>query len=424
MYNMKKMRAVLAALAACGILSAGTVMAAPVELTLNDSVNLALENNPQVKLAMLDEMKAEASLDEAEANRGFTIGYNYSMIRAKQEGFSASNDFSNSLSFSLPIYSGGRLENAIDAAELALESAKLGVDDTRQQLRMDTTNSYYSILQAQNQVTIYQQTVESLEEHLRNVKAQYHVGTVAKSDVLRSEVELADAQQGLIKAENARDLSISNFNNVVGLPLDTDVRVTEELGYEKYDLVLADCIAYALENRADGKQAQLAIDMAEEYKSIAKSGYRPTITASASNGWSDTEFPGTEDESWQIGAKMSWNIFDMGATKAQVRQADADLLSAKEMARQKLDAIQLEVRTAYLDVREAEKRIHTSQVSVDKAEEDLKIAHVRYRAGVGTNLDVMDAQVALTTAKMNYVQSLYDYNTSKAELDRAMGISI
>lgn len=424
MYNMKKMRAVLAALAACGILSAGTAMAAPVELTLEDSVNLALENNPEVKIAMINEKKAEASLDEAEANRGFTLGYNYSMARAKYEGFSAANDFSNSLSLSLPLYTGGRLENAVDAAEIALESAKLGVDDTRQQLRMDTTNSYYSILQAQNQVTIYEQTVESLEEHLKNVKAQYQVGTVAKSDVLRSEVELADAQQGLIKAENARDLSVSNFNNVVGLPLDTDVRVTEELGYEQYDLVLADCIAYALEHRADGKQAQLAIDAAEEYKSIAKSGYRPTITASASNGWSDSDFPGTEDESWQIGAKMSWNIFDMGVTKAQVRQADADLLKAQEQARQKLDAIQLEVRTAYLDVHEAEKRIHTSQVSVEKAEEDLKIARVRYRAGVGTNLDVMDAQVALTTAKMNYVQSLYDYNTSKAELDRAMGISI
>lgn len=424
MYNMKKMRAVLAALAACGILSAGTALAAPVELTLEDSVNLALENNPQVKIAMLDEMKAEASLDEAEANRGFTLGYVHNAGRSKMEGFTAENSFSNGLTLSLPLYTGGRLENAIDAAEIALESAKLGVNDTRQQLRMDTTNSYYSILQAQNQVTIYQQTVESLEEHLRNVKAQYHVGTVAKSDVLRSEVELADAQQGLIKAENARDLSVSNFNNVVGLPLDTDVRVTEELGYEKYDLVLADCIAYALEHRADGKQAQLAIDAAEEYKSIAKSGYRPSITASASNGWSDSDFPGTEDESWQIGAKLSWNIFDMGATKAQVRQADADLLTAKELARQKLDAIQLEVRMAYLDVHEAEKRIHTSQVSVDKAEEDLKIAHVRYRAGVGTNLDVMDAQVALTTAKMNYVQSLYDYNTSKAELDRAMGISI
>ena len=422
--NMKKLRAVLAALAACGILSAGTTMAAPVELTLQESVNLALENNPRMKLAMLDDMKAEAGLDEAQANRGFTLGYVHNAGRSKMEGFSAENSFSNGLTLSVPIYTGGRLENAVDAAEIALESSKLGVDDTRQQLRMDTTNSYYSILQSQNQVTIYEQTVESLEEHLKNVKAQYHVGTVAKSDVLRSEVELADAQQSLIKAENARELSVSNFNNVVGLPLDTDVRVTEELGYEKYDLVLADCIAYALENRADGKQAQLAIDAAEEYKSIAKSGYRPTVSATASNGWSDSDFPGTEDESWQIGAKLSWNVFDSGLTRAQVRQAEADIEAAKEQARQKQDAIQLEVRTAYLDVKEAEKRIHTSSVSVEKAEEDLKIARVRYNAGVGTNLDVMDAQVALTTAKTNYVQSLYDYNTSKAELDRAMGIII
>ena len=117
-------------------------------------------------------------------------------------------------------------------------------------------------------------------------------------------------------------------------------------------------------------------------------------------------------------------MFDSGLTRAQVRQAEADIEAAKEQARQKQDAIQLEVRTAYLDVKEAEKRIHTSSVSVEKAEEDLKIARVRYNAGVGTNLDVMDAQVALTTAKTNYVQSLYDYNTSKAELDRAMGIII
>ena len=93
MCNMKKMRAVLAALAACGILSAGTALAAPVELTLEDSVNLALENNPQVKIAMLDEMKAEASLDEAEANRGFTLGYVHNAGRSKMEGFTAITAF-------------------------------------------------------------------------------------------------------------------------------------------------------------------------------------------------------------------------------------------------------------------------------------------------------------------------------------------
>lgn len=424
MYNMKKMRAALAALAACGILSAGTAFAAPVELTLEESVNLALENNPSVKIAMLNEKKAEASLDEAKGNRGFTIGYNYNMSRSKHEGISAFNEFTNSFGLSIPLYTGGKLEGAVDTAKLALESSRLGVADTRQQLRMNTTNSYYTILQAQNHVTIYEQTVESLEEHLKNVRAQYQVGTVAKSDVLRSEVELADAQQNLIKAENARELSVSNFNNIVGLPLDTDVRVTEELGYAGYDLVLNDCIDYALKHRPDGIQAQLAIDMAEESKSIAKSGYRPSVSAMASSGWNDEDFPGTEDESWSIGAALSWNIFDSGVTRAQVRQAEADILSAKEQARQKMDAIQLEVRTAYLDVIEAEKRIQTSQVSVDKAEEDLKIARVRYQAGVGTNVDVMDAQVALTTAKTNYVQSLYDYNTSKAELDKAMGLSI
>jgi len=95
-----------------------------------------------------------------------------------------------------------------------------------------------------------------------------------------------------------------------------------------------------------------------------------------------------------------------------------------EQARQSRDSVQLEVRQAFLNMKEAEKRIETSKVAVDKAEEDFKIAQVRYSAGVGTNLDVIDAQLALTQAKTNNIQALYDYNTSKAKLDKAMGIPV
>ena len=118
------------------------------------------------------------------------------------------------------------------------------------------------------------------------------------------------------------------------------------------------------------------------------------------------------------------NLFDGNVTKAKVRQAEASLTKSVEQANQKQDVIQLEVRQAYLNMLEAEKRITTSKVTVDKGQEDFKIAQVRYSAGVGTNLDVIDSQLALTQAKTNYIQAMYDYNTSRAKLDKAMGIAV
>ena len=117
-------------------------------------------------------------------------------------------------------------------------------------------------------------------------------------------------------------------------------------------------------------------------------------------------------------------MFDNNVTRAQIKQAEVAMMKTMEQEQQKKDSIQLEVRQAYLNMNEAEQCIQTSKVSVEKAQEDFKIAQVRYSAGVGTNLDVIDAQVALTSAQTNYIQSLYDYNTSKANLDKAMGVGI
>ena len=114
------------------------------------------------------------------------------------------------------------------------------------------------------------------------------------------------------------------------------------------------------------------------------------------------------------------NVFDSGVTWSKIHAAQENLAKAKESQRQIKDNVELEVRTDYLNLREAEKRITTTQVAVASAEEDYHIAVVRYQAGVGTNIDVMDAQEALTQAKTNYYQALYNYNTSKAALNTSM----
>lgn len=437
----------------CLLLNIGGVFAAPVELTLEESIQMALKNNSAIKIADNDKQSAAWKIDEAKANKLPTLTFSNTDARASYlssttlkpyansaltapDGTTvygvravtvpggATNKFENKFTLSIPLYTGGKVEGLVDQAKLSFKAADLTVDKTKQQIKLDATNGYYSILQTKNLLKVAQDSVDSLSEHLKNVQAQYNVGTVAKSDVLRSEVELANAQQSLIKAQNAYDLAISSFNNVVGLPLESEIAVKDELKYQKFEMSLNECIKYALENRPEVTMANLNIDIAKKGVQVAKAGKLPTIGASAATGWYDDEFPGTQNNTWSIGLSATWSVFDSGLTDSKIKQANAAVDKAAEQAKQTSDSVQLDVRNAYLSMKEAEKRIETTNVAVEKAQEDFKIAQVRYGAGVGTNLDVIDAQLALTQAKTNYIQALYDYNTSKAELEKAMGVPV
>ena len=417
-------------------------MAAPVELTLDEAIDMALKTNPAIKMSESDLEKAEWSIKAAKAGKAPSVTLSHNSSRSKSAAgtatyFSDANGFfkepypsaiasryANSANLTLPLYTGGKLEGNIEKAEIGRKAADYGLEESRQQIKLDATTGYYSILQTRNLVKLSEESVSQLDAHLKNVEAQYGAGTVAKSDVLRSEVEKASAEQSLIKAKNSYELAVSSFNNVIGLPLDSEIAVKEDLQYAAYGQSLEDCIKVALANRPDLAQANAAVDSAKADIKVAKSGSKLAVAATASENWSDDEFPGTDNNTWAIGVSASYNLFDAGLTRSQVKGAESSLNKAGEQLRQAKDAAQLEVRQAYLNMKEAEKRIDTSKVAVTKAEEDFKIAQVRYSAGVGTNLDVIDSQVALTSAKTDYVQALYDYNTSRAKLDKAMGLTV
>ena len=245
--------------------------------------------------------------------------------------------------------------------------------------------------------------------------------------MLASQVQLANAQQALVTAQNNYDIAVSTLNNVIGLPTDTVLDIRDQLKYTKYDLTQDDCTNYALDNRADGAAARYAVKAAEAAVETAKAGYQPTVNAVVNKsigGEKPFRHDHTNSDSWSAGVNASWDVFDNGLTQASVNSANMALAKAKEAAAQTADQIRLDVRTAYLGLQAAEKNIQTTSVAVTRAEEDYKIAQVRYSAGVGTNLDVMDANEKLTTARTNYYTALYNYNTSKAALDKAIGIPV
>lgn len=419
----------LTALVATGLLTAavsGTAFAADtVQLDLHDSVQMALENNRTIRQALTDVDTAKWSLSSARRTMGPTLNWTAKALRNDdQKSNILGNQYGHELQVGMPLYNGS-VKGKIKQARYGLNEQDLTLEQTKQNIRYTATAAYYQILQDRNLIDVEQESVNTLQEHLDNVNAQYRVGTVAKSDVLASQVQLANAQQALVSAQNNYDIAVSTLNNVIGLPTDTVLDIRDQLKYTKYDLTQDDCTNYALDNRADGAAARYAVKVAEAGVDTAKAGYQPTVNAVASKTIAgDREFRKNQAESWKAGLQASWDVFDNGLTQASVNSANMALAKAKEAAAQTDDQIRLDVRTAYLGLQAAEKNIQTTSVAVTRAEEDYKIAQVRYSAGVGTNLDVMDANEKLTTARTNYYTALYNYNTSKASLDKAMGIPV
>jgi outer membrane protein len=412
-------------LLATGLLVLNTMsLAAAAELSLDDSIALALQNNPSIKMAAADKDKADWGIKENEAGKLPNLSVANSDNRSSATaGVPLSDSFNTSLRLNVPLYTGGRTDGLIDQAKSNANIATAGVTKAKEQVKLDTTTAYFSVLQNSKLVKVSQETVDNLSEHLKNVQAQFQVGTVAKSDVLQTEVELANAQQNLTKAQNAYDVSVATFNNIIGMPLDSKNTMKDDLAYVKYDMSLEDSIQMADEKRPEILQSQETINAAKAGIKVADSGKLPTVTASGAQGWSGSNFPG-DNSNWSVGVSANWNIFDAGITNAQIKEAKANMDKVSESDQQIRTGIELEVRQAYSSMKEAEARIDTSKVAVDKATEDLKASQAKYYAGAGTNLDVIDAQVALTQAETNSTQALYDYNVDKANLQKAIGLDV
>ena len=188
----------------------------------------------------------------------------------------------------------------------------------------------------------------------------------------------------------------------------------------------ADCLEYALNHRPDGIAASYAVKQAQAQTAASKSGYRPQVNAVVSGSMSGENVFGTNHnaEQWAVGLQMSWNIFDNGVTSAQVQQYKSAERKAESQALQQIEQIQLEVRSAYIALKTAEKNIATTSAAVDKAEEEFAIAQIRYVEGVDTNLNVMNAQEKVVETRNNYYTALFNYNTSRAQLEKAMGIPV
>lgn len=398
--------------------------AAPKSITLEQSVEIAMATHYDVTYAKAAREKSLWMLREAQNNTGVSLTYSHSDLDSQGATSGANRTFDNKVALNWTIYSGGSLEGKIKQAAEELQVADLAVELAKQQLKLNVISEYLTAVQYQKIWMVNQETVQNYTQHLQTVKNKYEAGTVAKIDILSSQVDLAKAQDNLVQAENNYRNAIAALNNELRLPHDTELDLQDTLRQSDDAQTLEECLAYAHKHRPDIAQASARVAEAKAGIDVAYSGYRPTVTITASQDWNDTQFPGAKNSNWSVKAMTSLSLFDSGITHSKVAQAQYNMAMLAETKGKAEDAASLEVRQYYLSMQEAVKRIETSQLSVQQAEESLAIQKMRYEVGVGTNLDLRDAVLSLDQAQKDHTQALFDYNLNKAKLAYAMGVPV
>ena len=331
------------------------------------------------------------------------------------------------------IYAGGRVNAALRAAKLVDQIAVLGFQRTVADTILQVRQTFYQILLNQAQVTVREQSVKLLEQQLTDTQQRFDVGAVPQFNVLRAQVELANAKPPLIRAQN--DLRLAREALVKLLAIDTPGRRQEftplrfdgMLRYEPEKWDLAEALASALAQRPELNVAEKNVRVAAESLTVAAAGYKPEVSLFANYSIHDSPFQNDIDQTahgWAVGAQATWNLFDGMLTRGRVIQARAQLKQAELTHADTRRGVELEVRQAYSGFLQAQELIEAQKKTVEEAEESLRLAEARYLAGSGTQLEVLSAQTALTEARSNEVQALYDYNVAIATLQRAIGATV
>lgn len=328
------------------------------------------------------------------------------------------------------LYEGGRIRSAFRSAELSKEQALLQYQTTVADALLDVYIAYYDVLLAEQLIGVQEASVQLLTKELTDNQSRFDAGTVPRFNVLRAEVELANARPRLIRARNASRIARNNLATVLGFNVPRHVfeeiplQLSTELEALPYEFSLPVALGKALEERPEIGVLRKNEGLRREQIVNARAGYKPSIQAFGGYAARNSNF--SEDltdqvHGWNAGVQLSWNWFDGFYTKGRVQEARAlhsrSIIELDDTSRR----IEQEVRTAYSFFIEAREVLESQRKVQEQAEEALRLAKARSDAGTGTQLDVLSAQTALTEARSTQVQALREYAVARARLERATG---
>ena len=414
----------------------------PQPLSLADAVNLALRQNPNILRAQKDLEVAQGVVIQTRAIAIPKLGAagNYSAAQPNDvdtfttPGITFGNDqnWASQVKLVQSLYEGGRIVSALRVARLTKERSMLDYQTAVANTVVDVQVAYFDVLLAVQQITVQEASVELLTREHADTTRRYDAGTVPRFNVLRAEVELANARPKLIRARNSYRIAKNNLVNLLGFSVpketfeDIPLTLAGKLEAEPYKIELPRAIALALERRTELGALRKTQALRNEDIVNAKSTHKPSFQAyggyDVHNSLLSQDLT-VDRHGWIAGVQMSWSLFDGWRTEGKVKEATA----LYEKAGVELDdtgrRIELEVRTAHSNFVEADEVLKSQEKVVEEAEEAVRLARSRSEAGTGTQLDVLSAQTALTEARTTQVQALRDYSVARARLERAIGMN-
>ena len=394
-------------------------------LTLAEAIHTALAANTGLRVTQTGERSADAILKQVRGKNSIAAEVSDTLRTSKTKDEDAQTSNSLSVSARLPLYSGGANEANIAAGELGARAARLTTERAREDLKYEVTAAYWDAVEASKKIEVQRDTVNKYDAHLKNVTALYEAGAQAKIDVLRSSVELSNARQELTRAENAYAVNLAALRNLLNISRTEPLTLTSEVAYQPFETTMENCILYANRSRLDLAEERMKVQQKELAVESARAGKKPTVSLTLGTGLS-SQFQPRHDTNTDVSASVgvSWNIFDSGVTRAAIEAAEAERDIALLTLKKAEETIDLNLRKAYLNMREAEQRFTTTGDAVRQAREDVHIANERYRAGEGILLDIIDAQTALSAAETNAISARYDYARYRAQVENIMGTEL
>ncbi|HUV42237.1 MAG TPA: TolC family protein [Sedimentisphaerales bacterium] len=335
------------------------------------------------------------------------------------------NNYSAGLRVTQPLFAGGSIGARLRAGKLFSLLTDQRVKAAFQEVIYESQHSYNDVLLNQHLFEISTDAVRSAQAHLEDVQKKRAGGVASDFDVLRAEVELSNFNAELIRNKNAINVSKSRLVKVMGASQDSDFELSDELEYEQWEIEMQEAVQTAFKNRPDLFQQEFDIRLQQELLRVAQSRYWPSINGFYDNTWSRPDpHRSTEIEwgrAWQTGFEASFPVFDGFARegdvlsqKARVRQSQVDLIDTEETAL-------FELAAGLLSIKDAEEFVQSQRLNLVRAQEGLRLAEVGYREGTNTQVEVIDAQAALTRARALYYESVYSHIIAKLVLRKAMG---
>ena len=405
-------------------------------LSPEEAIEIALETQPLIQARLSDYMAAAHRVDQAFApllpqiTAGWTVARTQSAVgttrgagdpRSSRVTATSIRPFEEvtfaRISLSQVLFDFGKTFASTEAARRLAEQAQEDVELQRQLITLTVKESFININFARRLIRVQEQALERADLNLRSARGFFEVGTRPKSDVARAEVDVANARVDLIRARNAERLARVALSTAMGIPADTPIEVQDNLVYEAMAIDRAQLLSQALAQRPEYKQARLRVDEADARMRRAFRDFFPDVSASGFYGGARADL----NEVWEVGLALSWTIFDGGNRIARLRETKASVEAEKSRVRATELDISREVEQAQLNVSEAQERIGAAQTAVASAQENFRLAQGRFDAGVGTILELTDAQLFLTQAQNTEAQALADYRIAVARLERAIG---